>query len=178
MNAPWPDPGAPATPPRPLHRDRPGREGLEAEVVYRLTSGIAPEPARRALVRGLDGDLTPRATLAQLLLASGSVTAVRELVDEITARADADSRAGDSLVRDRADALTRLFVENEAACEQALVRAATARGDGAAESAGSAVGWVPPAGRHPTDGEAPDAGAPDEVTYYERWFDRWVTAGG
>jgi hypothetical protein len=100
---------------RTLHRDRPGREGMEAELVSRLAAGLGPEPARRALVRCLDGELTARAALAQLLLVTRSVTAVRELVDEVTARTDSDSRAGDSLVRDRADALTRLVVENEGA---------------------------------------------------------------
>jgi hypothetical protein len=141
---------------RDLHRDQPGREGIEAELVSRLTAGISPEPGRRALVRCLDGELTPRAALVQILLASASVTALRELVDEITARADEDSRAGDSLVRDRADALTRLFVENEEACARFAERlrrdAAVA---GAAES-----------GR--------EEGAADEVTYYERLFERLV----
>ena len=149
---------------RALHRDRPGREGLEAELVHRLTRGIAPEPARRALVRGLDGELTPRATLAQLLVACGSVTAVRELVDEITARTDEDSRAGDSLVRDRADALTRLFVENEIACGRALARWTDGSHDVEREGGPAGV--------------APAVGAADEVTYYERLFDGWVRTGG
>ena len=151
---------------RPLHRDRPGREGVEAELVSRLAAGFGPEPARRALVRCLDGELTARAALAQLLLVTRSVTAVRELVDEVTARADADSRAGDSLVRDRADALTRLVVENEAACARALARAAAAdaasegaAGDAAeADGATAFRGWVAP----------PAAGADDEIPYYER----------
>jgi hypothetical protein len=159
VTTPFPEQGH--APRRALHRDRPGREGLEAELVHRLTREIAPEPARRALVRALDGELTPAATLAQLLLVSGSVTAVRELVDEITARADEDSRAGDSLVRDRADALTRLFVENEAACARAV--AAWRAEDDAPGAA------APPAG---------GSGAVDEVTYYERLFDAWVRAGG
>ncbi|HEY0776741.1 MAG TPA: hypothetical protein VGD56_02125, partial [Gemmatirosa sp.] len=97
---------------RELHRDRPGREGIEGELVERLTAGLAPPAARHALAGCLDGRVTPHATLAQMLLACRSVVLVRELVDEVTARADADSRAGDALVRDRADALTRLFVDN------------------------------------------------------------------
>jgi SAM-dependent methyltransferase len=101
---------------RPLYRDQAGREGLEAELVSRLTAGLEPEAARRTLVRALDGERSPVVTLVCLLEACGTVTAVRELVDEITARADEDSRAGDSLVRDRADELTRLFVEHEAGC--------------------------------------------------------------
>jgi hypothetical protein len=146
---------------RTLHRDRPGREGMEAELVSRLAAGFGPEPARRALVRCLDGELSAGAALAQLLLVTRSVTAVRELVDEVTARADADSRAGDSLVRDRADALTRLVVENEAACARALARAAAAdaaaEGDDGADAAAFRGAAVPPA-----------AGADDEVAYYER----------
>jgi hypothetical protein len=143
---------------RTLHRDRPGREGMEAELVHRLAAGLGPDAARRALVRCLDGELTARAALAQLLLVTRSVTAVRELVDEVTARADADSRAGDSLVRDRADALTRLVVENEAAFARALARAqaAEASGDGA-DAAAFHEAAAPPL-----------AGADDEVPYYER----------
>ncbi len=148
---------------RALHRDRPGREGVESELVSRLAAGLAPEPARRAVVRCLDGELTPRAALAQLLLVTRSVTAVRELVDEITARTDADSRAGDSLVRDRADALTRLLVESEAACARALARAAHA--DAAAEG-GDGGG----ASAFHEAGAPPEAGAVDEVPYYERVF--------
>jgi hypothetical protein len=146
---------------RTLHRDRPGREGVEAELVSRLAAGLGPEPARRALVRCLDGELTARAALAQLLLVTRSVTAVRELVDEVTARADADSRAGDSLVRDRADALTRLVGETEGACARALARAAAADaasgGDDGADAAAFHGAATPPA-----------AGADDEVSYYER----------
>jgi hypothetical protein len=113
------------------------------------------------LVRGLDGELSPRAVLAQLLLGQGSVTAVRELVDEITARTDEDSRAGDSLVRDRADELTRLFVENEAGFARALTR------------------WrADPASLEGAEG-VPGAGTPavDEATYLERVFDRLLAAG-
>ena len=132
---------------RPLHRDRPGREGSEAELVSRLADGLWPAEARRAIVRCLDGQLSARATLAQLLLATGSATVVRELVDEVTARADADSRAGDNLVRDRADALTRLVVETEAACARALTRQASAAGPAA---------------------PSPAPGSPDEGPYYER----------
>jgi len=150
MTLPFPDarPGAR----RELHRDQPGREGIEAEVVSRLTEGLGSDVTRRSLVRCLDGELSARAALMQLLVAGTSVTGVRELVDEITARTDADSRAGDSLVRDRADALTRLFVENEAGYARAASRL-----------------------RH-LDEPTELAGAPaaDEVTYYERLFDQLV----
>lgn len=137
-------------PRRALHRDRPGREGIDAELVSRLTAGLSPDAARRALLRCLDGQLSPRAALAQLLIATRSVSAVREIVDEVTARADADSRAGDTLVRDRADELTRLVVDNEAACARALSR--------------DAAGDAPAAMGDGTPGE----GTPDEGAYYER----------
>ena len=161
MTMPFPEPGHPAR--RELRRDQPGREGMEAELVARLTRDVSPEPARRALLRCLDGELSPRATLAMLLLAQGSVTAVRELVDEITARTDEDSRAGDSLVRDRADALTRLFVENEAACARAVAR-------WRAEPAG-------PDGDEGRGGPAVAGPAADEATYFERVFDRVLADG-
>jgi hypothetical protein len=162
MTMPFPEPGHPAR--RELRRDQPGREGMEAELVTRLTRDVSPEAARRALLRCLDGELSPRATLAMLLLAQGSVTAVRELVDEITARTDEDSRAGDSLVRDRADELTRLFVENEAACARAVAR------------------WrAEPAGPDGEDGRGsppgPTGPAADEATYFERVFDRVLADG-
>ena len=179
MTSPFPD--AHRAGRRDLHRDQPGREGLESELVTRLTAGISPEPARRALVRCLDGELTSRAALVQILLASGSVTALRELVDEITARADEDSRAGDSLVRDRADELTNLFIENEEACARALERlrrsaavsgvdpeAADALAAGARTLADVPGGGAPP----PMDPAA------DEVAYHERLFERLVRGPG
>lgn len=150
MTAPFPDARHGAR--RELHRDQPGREGIEAELVSRLTTGLGSETTRRSLVRCLDGELSGRAALMQLLLAGTSVTALRELVDEITARADADSRAGDSLVRDRADALTRLFVESEAACARVAARLARSA-------------------EVPREAEEP---AVDETTYYERLFDQLV----
>jgi hypothetical protein len=135
---------------------------MEAELVSRLTAGIEPAPARRALLRCLDGELTPRAALMQILLASGSVTGLRELVDEITARADEDSRAGDSLVRDRADELTRLFVENEQASARAIERLRREAAVSGEEMPPSLVAGGDPAA--------------DEVGYYERLFDRLVGA--
>jgi SAM-dependent methyltransferase len=91
------------------------REGNEAELVSRLTDGIRPEGMRRALMRCLSGEVSPPVTLMELLRESENVTTVRYVVDDITQRADADSRASDSLVRDRVDELTRLLVENESA---------------------------------------------------------------
>ena len=152
MTVPFPDARHGAR--RELHRDQPGREGIEAELVSRLTEGLGSEGTRRSLARCLDGELSGRAALMQLLLAGTSVTALRELVDEITARADADSRAGDSLVRDRADALTRWFVENEAACARVAARL---------ERSADV--------RELLDAQSPAA---DEDTYYERLFDQLV----
>ena len=171
MTMPFPDARHGAR--RELHRDQPGREGIEAELVSRLTEGLGSEGTRRTLVRCLDGQLSARAALMQLLLAGASTTALRDLVDEITARTDADSRAGDSLVRDRADELTRLFVENERACARAEGRLSRVA-DGAEPDGGSGDALthlaVPPA---PSDGAASD----DEVAYYERLFDRVVASG-
>lgn len=148
---------------RELHRDRPGREGVEAELVERLTAELGPAAARHALVGCLEGGVTPPAALAQLLVACRSVTGVRELVDEVTARADEDSRAGDALVRDRADALTRLFVDNAPALARALARwARTDEGTGAVCDALAAG--------------AP-GGASDALGYYEGVFARVVRAG-
>ncbi len=152
---------------RELHRDRPGREGVEGELVERLTAELAPSAARHALVRCLDGRLTPPAALAEMLLACRSVTLVRELVDEVTARADADSRAGDALVRDRADALTRLFVDNAAACARALSRWERTEG-GTAGMCDAFADAAPAAGETDTDA----------VGYYEGVFADVVRAGG
>lgn len=154
---------------RELHRDRPGREGIEAELVQRLTAEIRPSAARHALARCLEGVVTPPAALAQLLLACRNVAVVRELVDEVTARADEDSRAGDALVRDRADALTRLFVENAAACGRALARwdrGEAQDGDGTLDDLA--------AGAPTTAGDGGDATL---VSYYEAVFARVVRVG-
>ncbi len=151
---------------RELHRDRPGREGLEAELVERLTGELTPAAARQALARCLEGAVTPPAALAQLLLACRNVALVRELVDEVTARADADSRAGDALVRDRADALTRLFVDNAPACARALARWARTD-EGTAGVCDALTGGAPSAG----GGDAPTIG------YYEGVFAQIARAG-
>lgn len=151
---------------RELHRDRPGREGMEAELVERLTAELSPTAARHTLARCLDGAVTPPAALAHLLLTCRSVTLVRELVDEITARTDEDSRAGDALVRDRADAITRLFVENAAACGRALAR--WERSDqGMAGTCAALVGGAP----------SPDVVDGDAIAYYEAVFARVVRQG-
>lgn len=152
---------------RELHRDRPGREGIEGELVERLTAELSPSAARHALAGCLDGRMTPPAALAQMLLACRNVALVRELVDEVTARADADSRAGDALVRDRADALTRLFVDNAPACARALAR--WERTDGGVAGVCHAFAEAAPASG------GVDA---DGVAYYEGVFADVVRAGG
>jgi hypothetical protein len=134
-----------------------GREGIEAELVSRLTDGVGSDATRRTLVRCLDGELSARATIMQLISAGVSGTALREIVDDVTARTDADSRSGDSLVRDRADELTRLFVENEAACARVAERLAQ-------DSFGD---------------DTPQLSvSDDEASYYERMFDRLVVSAG
>nr|MDQ6926558.1 hypothetical protein [Candidatus Eremiobacteraeota bacterium] len=132
----------------------------------RLTAELLPLAARHALARCLDGAVTPPAALARMLLACRNVALVRELVDEVTARADADSRAGDALVRDRADALTRLFVDNAPACSRAFARWARTD-DGMPGMCDSLAGGAPPS--NGSDVEL--------VGYYEGVFARMVRAG-
>ena len=91
----------------------PRAEGSESEVVRRLTQGIEPEPVREVLVRCLGGELPAADALLALLAASGDPAVVRQAVDEVTRRADLYSRAGDSMVRDRVDDLTKLVVDPE-----------------------------------------------------------------
>src|SRR5688500_27192 len=90
----------------------PRAEGIESNVVKRLTEGIEPLAVRDVLVPGLGGELPSAEALLMLLEASGSPAAVRAAVDEVTRRADEDSRA-DDLVRDRVDDLTQLVVDIE-----------------------------------------------------------------
>jgi len=96
----------------------PRAEGPESEVVRRLTNGIAPEAVRLVLVRCLGGELTAAEALIALLAESGSPAVVRQAVDEVTRRADEDSRAGDRMVRDRVDDLTKLVVDPEDASDR------------------------------------------------------------
>lgn len=91
----------------------PRAEGTESEVVRRLTSGIEPEAVRAILARCLGGELPGADALIQLLAESGNPEEVRQAVDEVTRRADEDSRAGDRMVRDRVDDLTKLVVDPE-----------------------------------------------------------------
>ena len=96
----------------------PRAEGPESEVVRRLTNGIEPEAARRVLVRCLGGELPAAEALIALLAESGDPAVVRQAVDEVTRRADEDSRADDRMVRDRVDDLTKLVVDPEDASDR------------------------------------------------------------
>lgn len=89
------------------------REGNERAAAERLTSGIHPEPARQVLERCLTGDLPPSLALRELLELTEEPDRVRSLVDQVTHRAAALSRAGDRLLQDRVDELTQLVVEPE-----------------------------------------------------------------
>lgn len=91
------------------------RSGIEEEAVIRLTSEIEPALLRSIVSACLRGDATPASALRQLVLA-GDLEVARRVIDQVTHRAATISRAGDNLVRDRADELTQLFVETENGC--------------------------------------------------------------
>ena len=89
------------------------RTGLEAEAITRLTDGVQPRGIRAILVQCLAGEVAPSAAISRMLAAeSGAV--VRAAIDDVTRRAATTSRAGDTLVRDRVDELTQIFVEKVA----------------------------------------------------------------
>lgn len=91
-----------------------GREGEESAAVERLTSGIQPGTSRLVLERCLRGELPTSDALRELIALNGDCDRVRALVDEITGRTAKNSRAGDRLIQDRVDDLTRLVVDPEA----------------------------------------------------------------
>lgn len=101
----------------------PRAEGSESEVVRRLTSGIEPPSVRQLLVRCLGGELPAADALIALLAESGDAAVVRRAVDEVTRRADEDSRADDRMVRDRVDDLTKLVVDPEDGADRVADRA-------------------------------------------------------
>lgn len=92
------------------------RSGVEEQAVARLTADIDSVSLRNAVSEYLRGDASPASTLRALVVNSGLESA-RHVIDQVTYRAATISRAGDNLVRDRADELTQLFVETEAGCE-------------------------------------------------------------
>jgi hypothetical protein len=83
---------------------------MEAEAITRLTEGLQPPPIRAILVQCLAGDLAPSAAISRLLEVEGA-SAVRAAIDDVTHRAATLSRAGDTMVRDRVDELTQIFIE-------------------------------------------------------------------
>jgi hypothetical protein len=83
---------------------------MEAEAISRLTDGLQPPAIRAILVQCLIGELAPSAAISRMLEVGGAST-VRAAIDDVTRRAATLSRAGDTMVRDRVDELTQIFVE-------------------------------------------------------------------
>lgn len=94
------------------------RAGLESEAVKRLLHGINDVAVRDILAKCLDGSISPSVALMQMLIETEDAAVVRAAVDDVTRRAAAVSRSGDSLLRDRVDDLTQLVVENEQGCSR------------------------------------------------------------
>lgn len=87
-------------------------EGIESAVVQRLTEGLEPSAVHAVMVRCLGGEISPQIALRELVIETDSLDTVRQMVDEVTRRADRDSRCSDSMIRDRVDALTQVLVES------------------------------------------------------------------
>jgi hypothetical protein len=83
---------------------------MEAEAITRLTEGLQPPAIRAILVQCLAGELAPSAAISRLLAVEGAST-VRAAIDDVTHRAATLSRASDTMVRDRVDELTQVFIE-------------------------------------------------------------------
>jgi hypothetical protein len=90
--------------------DMSSRTGMEAEAITRLTDGLQPPALRAILVQCLTGELAPSAAISQLLAVEGA-SIVRAAIDDVTHRAATISRASDTMVRDRVDELTQIFIE-------------------------------------------------------------------
>ena len=123
------------------------RAGVEAEAVARLTVGVEPEESRAILVQCLNGELSPAVAIVRMLSVTHDVREVRAAIDAITLHAAERSRAGDSLVRDRADSLTQLFVDNIRECEE-IVAMAENDGHSLKESAAERDGYWDAYSRH------------------------------
>jgi hypothetical protein len=95
------------------------RGGKEEEAVLRLTSDIDAPALRDIVSECLRGDSSPAATL-RALVSGSDLDSARVVIDRVTHKAATISRATDSLVRDRADELTQLFVEIEAGCADGM----------------------------------------------------------
>jgi hypothetical protein len=83
---------------------------MEAEAITRLTEGVQPPAIRAILVQCLTGEVAPSVAISQLLAVEGAST-VRAAIDDVTHRAATISRASDTMVRDRVDELTQIFIE-------------------------------------------------------------------
>jgi hypothetical protein len=86
------------------------RTGMEAEAITRLTEGLQPPAIRAILVQCLTGEVAPSVAISRLLAVEGAST-VRAAIDDVTHRAATLSRASDTMVRDRVDELTQIFIE-------------------------------------------------------------------
>lgn len=86
---------------------------VPASEIARLVAGIEPASFRPILARCLAGEASAQVTLMELVCDCEDPALVRRAIDEVTARTDAESRAGDSIVRDRVDDLTRVLVDHE-----------------------------------------------------------------
>ena len=121
--------------------------GVEAEAVARLTGGVEPAESRAILVQCLNGELSPAVAIVRMLSVTHDVAGVRAAIDQITLHAAERSRAGDNLVRDRADSLTQLFVDNVRECEE-IVAMAENDGHAMAESAAGREAYWDAYSRH------------------------------
>ena len=90
--------------------DMSSRTGMEAEAITRLTEGLQPPAIRPILVQCLTGEVAPSVAISRLLAVEGAST-VRAAIDDVTHRAATLSRASDTMVRDRVDELTQIFIE-------------------------------------------------------------------
>ena len=116
------------------------RAGVEAEAVARLTGDVEPPENRAILVQCLNGELSPAVAIVRMLSVTHDVAGVRAAIDRVTFHAAEKSRAGDSLVRDRADSLTQLFVDNIRECEE-IVAMAENDGHSLEQGAGGGGYW-------------------------------------
>lgn len=99
------------------------RSGVEAEAVARLTGDVESGENRAILVQCLNGELSPAVAIVRMLSVTHDVAGVRAAIDRVTIQAAEDSRSGDNLIRDRADSLTQLFVDNIRECEEIVAMA-------------------------------------------------------
>jgi predicted TPR repeat methyltransferase len=81
--------------------------------VARTAEAVTAPELRPIVARYLAGEVDAEVALTQMVVAGTDAAVVRRAVDEVTAEADAHSRATDAILRDRVDALTRLVLERE-----------------------------------------------------------------